>query len=136
MHQRTRRGARRILWRTQRSPRRSAARRTARGWRLELRAKTAFGALVVSHHDLRAGGPARVREGFRREAGGDRRAQACPRVPPRAPSAPKVVDRRDYRPDLGAAGFSDTLALRRAPAPGAFPEGGVTPDPGMVRAVT
>ena len=73
--------------------------------------RSAARSLVVPHDDLRARRTARVRAGIRRDAVGNRRAEARARVSPRAPTAPTAVDRRDHQGDVDAVRVSPALAL-------------------------
>ena len=77
--------------------RRPPARRAAARRRLELRGRERLDAVVVQHHDLRAGSPARIRTGRREQPGGDGGPAPRAGVPPRAPPLPAAVDRRGDR---------------------------------------
>ena len=61
-------------------------------WRLELRGRQRLDAIVVQHHDLRAGGPARVRTTVREHSGNYGGPSPRAGVPPRAPSLSPAID--------------------------------------------
>ncbi len=122
-------GERRLLRPGHPADPRPPARRAAGRRRLELRGRKRLDALVVQHHDLRAGSPARIRTGRREQRRGDGGPPARAGVPPRAPPLPPAVDRRGDRArsqgrcGLDALRLPDLVALRRAagarvPAPG------------------
>ena len=93
--------------------RRPAARRAARGRRLELRGRERSVRVVVRDDDQRAGGPARARAGDRRLGRRRRGAPAGRGVPARAPAVPADSTGEVDRPGLAAVLVPDLVALRR-----------------------
>ena len=93
VHQRAGGGERRLLRPGRPAHRRPPARRAAGRRRLELRGRQRLDAVVVQHHDLRAGSPARIRTGRREQRRGDGGPPARAGVPARAPPLPAADDR-------------------------------------------
>ena len=115
-------------------PRASSRRRATRGRRLELRSAEER-ALVVPHHDLRAGGAARVRA-CRRIGAGDRGGQTARRgVPARARSLPAALDRRGRQSGVPEFAFPPRYHYDVLRALDYFRAAGVQPDARISEAV-
>src|SRR6185437_12590692 len=86
VHQRPRRGPWHLLRRAQPPARRATVRRAAPGRRMELRSRARLGALVLSHHAVRARGPAGSGEHVRYHLGPDGGANTGTRISDRTSS--------------------------------------------------